>query len=186
MKISDILKLLASPYSDKIKVDFRPLEYIEVQRDKPLIIKLNEKYLFRCELKSINDFLLFNDSKTMILKNLELLNSQGNSDVINRSKVTLFKMLIKILYEISKREYKGFIQKYKYYKFLNKFFFDDLETMYKVTDAVLRYNSRLKKKALEIQNFDIFQNVSLTTAGGQQLSDLLRTDPKTGKKYLIH
>ncbi len=142
--------------------------------------------MFRCELQSIDDFLLFNESKTIIFKNLETLNDKGEHKIISESKITLFKMLIKVLYEISKREYRGFIAKYKYFKFLNKFLFDNIEILYEITDKVLRYNSRLKKKALNLLNFQIFQTESLMTAGGQQLSDLLRTDPKTGEKYLEH
>lgn len=186
MKVKDIIKLLISPYSDKVKVDFRPLEYIEVIRKKPLIKKLSDKYYFKCELKSINDFLLFNSSKTMIFKNINLFNEAVQDNEVYRSKITLFKMLIKLLYEISKKEYNGFIAKYKYYKFLNKYLFNNIEILYEIVDNVLCYNTRLKKKALEIQNFDIFQNVSLTTVGGQLLSDLVKIDQETGKKYLKH
>ena len=186
MKITEFIKTILSPYSDKVKTDFKPLEYIEVMRSKPLIIKLSEKYMFKCELQSINDFLLFNESKTIIFKNLETLNDKGEHLVISQSKIVLFKMLIKVLFEISKREYNGVIAKYRYFKFLNKYLFDNIEVLYDITDKVLRYNSRLKKKALNLLNFQIFQSESLMTAGGQQLSDLLKTDPVTGEKSLKH
>jgi len=188
MKIINLIQNILSPYFNAVKVDFKPLEYIEVKQDKPLIIKLTDKYFFKCCLQSPDDFINFNASKNIVLNQLEKLNDLKSNDIqVSRAKVLSFRLIIRLLFEISKKEYKGFFAKRKYYKFLNKYLFDNIEILIKIFDTVLRYNVTLKKKLQNLLNFQIFgEDASETTVGGVPLKDLIVTDPVTGKKHFKH
>ena len=130
MTLINLIQNILSPYSNMIKTDFRPLEYIEVKQDKPLIVKLNERWIFKCSLQNINNFIKFNTSKNLILNQLNKLNEMNSNDLsVSSAKVISFKLIIRLLYEISKQEYKGFFKKRKYFKFLNKYFFDNLDIL---------------------------------------------------------
>lgn len=168
------------------KVEFQPLTYIEVEQNKPLNIKLDDKHIFKCNLQIAKNFVLFNSNKNVILNRLEKLNELDSTEyAVNFAKVECFKVLISMLYDISKP--KGYYAKRKWYKYLSKLFLDDIELMMSVFEKVLSYNSTLKKKALSLQSFEIFQNnASDMTVGGVPLKDLIIVDHITGEKSFKH
>jgi len=182
------LKYLFSPYFNTVKVDFKPLEYIEVETGKPLLIKLNDKYIFKTNLQKAMNLIKFNTSKNIILSTITLLNDSDDFKAeMGQLQMNNYQLLIRLLFEISKENHKGYFAKKKYYKFLNKFLLDDIELLLNIFKKVLIYNSDLKKKALKVQNMDIFKGTVLdTTTGGQSLSALIKTDQKTGEKSFIH
>ena len=186
--MANLIKELLSPYYGIQKVNFRPLTYIEVEQDKLLIIKLNDKYIFKTKLQIADNFIKFNTSKNLILENLNRLNElNDNNTSIDIAKIVCFKTLIRLLYEISKQEYKGFFKKRKYHKFLNKYLFENTEILIDIFSKVLAYNSELKKKLENLLNFDIFKNnASEMTAGGIPLRDLIEINPETGEKSFKH
>ena len=182
----NILKSNLDQYSNMVKTDIRPLEYIEIKKDKPLIIKLNKKYMFKCGINSISEFIAFNDSKNIIFKKLDELNSMENNKYTQITKIIYYRMLIDLLYEISKSNYKGRIRKYYYKKFMVKYLLDNYEAMLEILKNVLNFNSMLKKKQQYIQSIDIYNNVySDLSIGGLSLRELIRVDPKTGEKYFV-
>ncbi len=185
MKAFKILKILAQPYSDKVKRDFRPLEYIEVKQDKPLIIKLNDKYSFECKLSSVNHMVLFDANMKTITNNIDMLNKMDNSIEVNVSKINCFKLIIDILYEISKNKYEGYFAKRKYLKFLYTYLMDNVNILLDIIQKLYDYNTMLKKKLEKIQNIDILQNASLETGFDAYLKTLIRVDAQ-GNKYFIH
>lgn len=168
------------------KVEFQPLTYIEVEQDKPLVIKLDDTHFFKCNLQKAMNFILFNSHKNVILERRKTLDEIGETNpAIDYAKIQCDKALIAMLYRISKP--KGFFKSRKWFIYLNKLFMDNIVLMKSVFQQVLDYNSSIKKKALNLLNTDIFKgNVSDLTAGGKSLSDLVRTDPKTGEKYFEH
>ncbi len=184
----DLVRQLLSPYATMQKVDFKPLQYIEVEQGKPLIIKLNEKFIFRTELQIAKNFIKFNTSKNILIDQLDKLNKIDDSSfIVSSAKVICFKTLIRLLFEISKQQYPGFFKRRKYFKFLNKLFLTDIEFMINVLQKVLDYNSDLKKKLENLQNTEIFKNASSDmTAGGVPLQDLIEIDPDTGEKHFKH
>lgn len=186
--IFKILKILNDRYSNMVKIDFKPLEYIEVKEDKPLIIKLNEKYMFKCNLSNISNFIKFCGSKDIILDNIDRLNKMNdNSKVIGYSKILHFKLLINLLYEISKNTYKTRFGKFMYKRFLDKYLFDNLNVLFDIMEKLINHQTMLKKKQEFIRNIDIFNNVySDLTIGGLPLKDLIKVDPITGEKSFIH
>lgn len=171
-----------------IKVDFKPLEYIEVKHGKPLIIKLNDKWMMRTELQIADNFLKFNTSKNIILDNLDRLNNiKNDSKTMSLAKILCYKQLIRLLYEISKNNYKGFFKRRKYYKFLMKFFMADVEMLINAFQKILDYNTELKKKLQNLRSTELFRKGVLdTTVGGQSLQDLIIVDPVTGEKRFKH
>lgn len=186
--MNNLIRQFFSPYINMVKTDFRPLEYIEVEEDKPLIVDLKNGFIFKTRLQIADNFIKFNTSKNLILQNLERLNElKDDSLMIDVSKIECFKTLIRLLYEISKQEYKGFFKKWKYYKYLNKYLLENIDILLDIFDKVLTYNSELKKKLENLLNFDIFKNnTSDLTASGASLQDLIRTDPITGERYFEH
>ena len=173
-------------FKDKVNVDFKPMTYLEIEQDKPLLIKLDDSNVFETRLMIAGDFIKFNTSKNIILDRLEKLNeSKSDSFVISASKVECFRLIVDLLYEISKP--KGYFKKRRYYRYLHKKLMNDISFLMDIFDKVLRYNTELKKKAENLLSFDIFsENGSEETAGGQLLADLIKTDPKTGEKYFEH
>ncbi|KKK95415.1 hypothetical protein LCGC14_2673030 [marine sediment metagenome] len=184
----NLIRQLLSPYLNMQKVDFRPLEYIEVEQGKPLIIKLNDKFIFKAELQIAENFIKFNTSKNIMFDNLDKLNKINDDSLeVNIAKVSCYNVLIKLLYEISKNNYDGFFKRRKYYKFLSKLFLKDIVLMINVFTKVLAYNSDLKKKLEDLRNIKIFSSdASELTAGGQPLQDLIEVDPSTGEKRFKH
>ncbi len=185
--LKNIFKTYSDIYSDKVKVDFRPMEYIEIKMNKPLIIKLNEKYVFLCKLSTAEELIKFNDSKNLILDNLERLNNiKTDSMTLKYSKVLHFKLLIRLLYEISKNNYKGRFAKWKYRRFFDKYLLNNIPILIEIFKNVLNYETQLKKKQEFIRNLDIFNNVySDMTIGGISLKELIKVDPETGEKYFV-
>lgn len=170
-----------------IKADFRPLEYIEVEQNKPLVIKLNDRFIFKTHLQRADLFINFNTNKNIILEELDKLNEMdGNDLTVQVAKIACFQKLIHLLYGIS-FEFYGYFKRKKYYKFLNKYLIENTDILMDVLKKVLLFNSDLKKKLQEVQNIDIFKgSVSDMTAGGQSLKDLIVVDPNTGEKHFKH
>jgi hypothetical protein len=184
----NIISNIFSPYFGMQKIDFRPLTYIEVEQGKELIVRLDDKYAFKTKLQIADNFIKFNTSKDIILKQLDRLNELKSDDrKVYEAKIQCYKVLIRLLYEISKDNYKGFFAKRKYYKYLNKLFLNDIKLMTNVFQSVLDYNTDLKKKLKKLQNTKIFKSsVSDMTTGGQSLQDLIEIDPNTGEKRFKH
>jgi len=181
------LKQRQDIYSDKIQRDFQPLEYIEIKQKKKLIIKLNDDWAFSCNLDNFYDFIKFNAVKTQAIGSIEKLNDLDDSANVTGLKIANYRLLITMLYEISKNH---FIHKYpkttnkvreKYRAFLEEYLIDQ-NNMVQVFTKVLRYNTELKKKLQVLMNFQIFNSDASMTIGGRQLSDYIKIDPQTGEK----
>lgn len=168
------------------KVVAKPLTYIEVEQNEPLNIKLDDKHMYTCKLQIAQNFIIFNSNKNIIMERLDRLNELKSTDnKVIIAKVLCYKMLNQLLFQISKP--KGIINTIKWYRYLHKLFINDIDLMISVFKKVLEYNSDLKKKALNLQSFEIFQNnASDMTAGGVPLKDLIIVDPITGAKSFKH
>lgn len=169
------------------KVELRPLTYIEVEVNEPVNFKLDNKHFFKTTLQKGENLILFDSRQKAIFQQLDKLNEiEGVSIVVDNAKVECFKKFIDLLYTVSEPNRFIFRKKTRWYKYLHKLFIGNIPLMYEVLGKVLKYNSDLKKKALNLQNFDIFKNsASDTTTTGVLLSALIREDPKTGEPYFV-
>jgi len=186
MNIKENIKSYFRVYSAIPVVSYKPLEYLEVKQDKPFIKPLTNGWIFICKLQTIGDFISFNESKNMILSEIERLNNVEKIDLLTRTaKIINYKLLIELLYQLSKKQY-GFFKRIRYRKYLHKYLFNNFNIFLDIFKELLRFNTGLKKKQESIQKHAIFpKNVSLTF-GGQHLEDLIRINPETGEKYFIH
>jgi len=141
-------------YAAKVD-DFIPLTYIEVIKDKPLIIKLSGKYNFVTWLQKGPNFIQFWMYKAQIIEELErLANDKPRKEEKKILKsvelLRCIQQMIELLYVISYKEYeKGFFKKRnvtKYRRFLYKFLSDNTDVLWDIWSKVLDYNTRLEKK----------------------------------------
>lgn len=179
-----------SIYDEMIKTTERPLEYIEITENKPLIVKLNDKWYFKSHLHKANHFIKFTTMKNLVFNNLEKINETETDDknikFVCNMKIFYFKLLINLLYDISKDEYPKYKQK-AYKKFLDVFLLDDIEKLFEIVKIVIDYNTKLKKKQKFLTNINIFENSACEgpTYGGVSLNDLIRTDEQ-GNPYFLN
>lgn len=158
-------------------MNFAPLEYIDVLDKKPLCISL-PRYVYQTNLMTISRFVRFNREYKTILMYIDKLNDmQGvGRDIVL---IANWKKLINIIVKQSGGNYNP-LRRFFYYRYAKKYFYKNLDKFLDVTKLVLRYNTEVKKKAQELQNFDIWQGGTSATIGGTPLTDYV-TRGENGK-----
>jgi len=129
--------------------NFIPLTYMEVLQNRPLIIKLSDDWNFVSWLQKAVNFAMIIDRKDYFLLNIEhSLKQEGKTDKDRENKdiklLTAINLLISMLYEISKAEYKD--KEKEYWHFLQQHFLDNTDVLFDVWAKVLEFNSRIGKK----------------------------------------
>lgn len=133
-----------------LKVEkYIPLTYIEVEKNKPLIIKLTEEWNFVSYLQKAVNFALIIDRKDFLLRNIEYCVTKESKTDEERSQkdiqlITALNLLISILYEVSRQEYKDKEEEYR--KFIQEYFIENTDILFDVWQKVLDYNTKLEKK----------------------------------------
>ena len=164
-----------------VKVDLKPLEFVEVLEGKPLTLDI-KGIKVQFNLWSVKDFLKFNKEYKTIFHYIDVANTlQG--DIVDKLKVKYFISLIDLIYKHTKNQFKYFDRK-KYKKNLKFIFMNDIALLINTYDSILKYNSDIKKKLQALANFDIFQSSASLTIGGECLSNYIQTDT-TGKKFIL-
>ncbi len=162
--------------------DFLPLDYYQVQAGTPLVLEIG--YVCKVEIKQLSIHSLISTSSVItynigqiqfLLESAEKLAEAANtkatfSNSINQRIHVHYVALVEMLYSLTEDNFKKKKEKLKYHKFLTKELVSDVEKLHGVITKVLEYNSGLKKKLLVLQNFSLWGNESLTTAGGDLFS----------------
>lgn len=160
----------------------RTLEYYEVMTGKPLVIKLDD-YVMEFNFWTIKDFLYFNEVYKSILTAFNNMNEMKADKNLNILKIAYYRKLIQLIYEVSKKNIK-FLERKKYKKYLKKIFYNDINKLIEIFRMILDYNSSIKKKLLEIQNFNIWDSNTIPIIGGLHLSEYIQTNEK-GEKFIL-
>lgn len=165
-----------------LKVDYRPLEYIEVQQGKPLNVLIEPGLVLTFHLQTIKDFIYFNENYKILFNLIERVNDMAipNKDQV---KIAYFIKLIELLFDMVKSQY-GFFARRRLLKRMKLILLNDITRLIDIYDNILRYNSEVKKKLSRLQSFDIWGGNASWTIGGRPLSAFTRTNEK-GEKYLI-
>ena len=165
------------------KVDFRPLEYIEVLEKKPLNIKIG-RYIIKFDLETIKNFLYFNTNTKQILKNIDDLNKLNvNTLKTNTLKIINFRALIHIIYNLTKQQF-NFLSRIKYKFYIFRYLMGDTTILLEVVTKIFEYNTSLKKKLENLRNFNIWQTNAFQINGEDSYLNYIRMT-ESGQKYLI-
>lgn len=126
-----------------------PLTFLECVAEKPLVFKLNDKWIFITYPQKAINFAMIIDAKDSVFGQLETIEKtrpRKEDKRLEKTKVTLglTYQLIEILFEISKQEYKDKETEYK--KFLFGFLLEDINILFEIWKILLDYNTRIGKK----------------------------------------
>jgi hypothetical protein len=128
---------------------FVPLTYLEAVTEKPLIIKLTDKWHFVSYPQKAINFAQMVNHKDYILQligsALEITETDENSLKQKSARlINGINKLIELLFEISKQEYPDKEKEYR--EFLFEYGLDNTDIMTDILKKVLEINTRLEKK----------------------------------------
>ena len=132
------------------KVNFRPLEYIEVLQGKPINIEIEKGLILCFNLSVVKDFIYFNENYKLLFKQIEYLNNNPALPNVGKIKIAYFIKLIELLFNLIKKDY-GYFKGRNILKRLKFVLLNDIEKLINVYDTLLKYNSELKKKLFNLQ-----------------------------------
>ncbi len=163
--------------------EFVPINYYQVEAGDPLVLDMG--YVCKIEIKqlSIYNLVSINTIVNYSIKQIQTLMDgidksekiePGFLKSINKSIYTHYMILIEMIYGLTKDNFKKEKEKEekkeqeKYHKYIIDYFIKNVENLYYVINKIFEYNSRLKKKLLDLQNMSIWQSESSMT-GGEEL-----------------
>lgn len=130
---------------------FLPLTYLEAKAEKPLVIKLDKKWLFVCKPQSPFVFASLVDIELGVFAELEkwIRKKPRKEETKLQKSKKIFELsfyLIELLWQVSHDYYKSKRKKKKYKEFLFALGKSDIGQIIEITQTLLNYNSRIKKK----------------------------------------
>lgn len=165
------------------KVDMRPMEYIEVLGGKPICVDIGNGWFFTARLMSAFVLIAFEREFKRYLAEIKKLTEAQSTLKNDLLKVHYFKQLALLLYAMSCKNV-SWIKRRSYKKYLITKMLDDVEMMFNIFDACLRYNAEVKKKAQNLLAWDPWAFPDTPIIGGRPLSDFIQTDTN-GEKCFI-
>ena len=160
------------------------MNYLQVLYKTPYVKKL-DKWTIKIDLQTVKNFIQFESKRAYIFKSIDKLNQLEPTKKTDRIKVAYFVQLIKLIYEMSKKEY-GLLNRGAYKKFLMNTFLDNINLLIDVYKEILDHNSfvEVKKKLQEMQVYDIWAVSASMTIGDDYYMRCIRTT-ENGRKYLV-
>jgi hypothetical protein len=130
---------------------FIPLTYIEAVQDKPVIVKLDDKFNFVCYPMKPLTFAMFSDAKDGLLIKLgSILERETKDDLERMEKTTdtlkIIMSMIELLYTVSADQYKKGRQREKYRRALFKYGTKNTDGVIELYKTLMEHNTRLEKK----------------------------------------
>jgi hypothetical protein len=159
-----------------VKIDFKPLEYIEVLQGKPLTLEPDGLFAFTVNLQSIENFLKFNATYKTLLTYIDSL--KGSKDKQGMAlKIQLFSKLIDLVADMA-----GCTRRQR--KKMRRYYLANIDAFLDTFKIILEYNAKVKKKLEALQSFDIWGSDAFPTLGGISLSSFVRHTEK-GEMYFV-
>lgn len=154
--------------------DFKPLTHIEIEQEKPLIIKMSDKWYFVANLNTTEYLIRFFESKESIMK---LINE--NNDLTSG-----FILLRELLWDICEKP-RGLIKRFQFKKFFYSYFLNNVETFFLVFNTLMEYETRLFFLLKSLLNFEMVQTMDyFVMAGGVSSQELKGTPIHTSNIFL--
>ncbi len=151
-----------------MKTDFRPLTYHEIMELKPLSIKLNDKYVYKCNLMNCSNLSSFWANKDYITELMEeyamkAKDAEDGLELASTRAILLasFKAIITLLYEVGEKP-KGYFKKRAYRKWFNNYFIDHYDKMMDLWEKVSVYNSQLFFLLQHLKNLSMVQTATFS------------------------
>ena len=137
------------------KTDFRPLTHVEIEEDKPLLVKLGAKHFYNCKLQNAKYLIKFWANKDYLMT---VMNTEVDSTTPKNEAILLltYKALVTLVYEIGEKP-KGWFKLRAYRKWFFKYMVDDAHRFWKLFEMVLAYQSRVFFLQKHLQNFGLIQ-----------------------------
>lgn len=154
-----------------------PISFYQVEAGDPLVLDIG--YVCKIEIKqlSIHSLISIMTIIEYSIRHIEkLLESSeeiaktgkiGDNFLknINNSIYSHYMTLIEMVYSLTENNFKKKKEKKKYKKYLVEMLLLNVNKLHYIINKILEYNTRLKKKLLDLQNFNIWQDESSTTDG---------------------